>query len=168
MRYEELTGLVQARAQLPDRQSAERAIRATLETLAERIPGGLADHMAAQLPHEAGEPLRRVAAAHEGTPEERAYRRDHGERFGLTGFAGRIAWRTERTEEEALREAAAFFEVLDSAVGPELMEKLYGVLPNDIRGLLPEARAEQDARAERDTRTERDSRTERGSQAERG
>ncbi|CAM5410462.1 hypothetical protein SANTM175S_02412 [Streptomyces antimycoticus] len=26
---------------------------------------------------------------------------------------------------------------------PELMEKLYGVLPSDIRELLPEARAEQ-------------------------
>ncbi|GAA0969600.1 DUF2267 domain-containing protein [Streptomyces rhizosphaericus] len=146
MCYEEMTGLVQARAQLPDRQSAERAVRATLETLAERIPDGLADHVAAQLPQEAAEPLRRVAASHEGSPEERTYRRDHGERFDLTGFAGRIAWRTEHTEEEALREAAAFFEVLDSAVDPELMEKLYGVLPSDIRELLPEARAEQDAR----------------------
>ncbi|GAA1098471.1 MULTISPECIES: DUF2267 domain-containing protein [Streptomyces violaceusniger group] len=154
MRYEEMTGLVQARAQLPDRQSAERAVRATLETLAERIPDGLADHMAAQLPLEAAEPLRRVAASHEGSPEERTYRRDHGERFDLTGFAGRIAWRTEHTEEEALREAAAFFEVLDSAVDPELMEKLYGVLPNDIRELLPESRAEQNAPTERDSRSE--------------
>ncbi|MBI0298099.1 DUF2267 domain-containing protein [Streptomyces sp. PRKS01-29] len=146
MRYEEMTGLVQARAQLPDRQSAERVVRATLETLAERIPDGLANHMAAQLPQEAAEPLRRVAASHEGSPEERAYRRDHGERFDLTGFAGRIAWRSEHTEEEALREASAFFEVLDSAVDPELMEKLYGVLPSDIRELLPESRAEQNAR----------------------
>ncbi|WP_432253839.1 DUF2267 domain-containing protein [Streptomyces sp. HNM1019] len=154
MRFEELTGLVQARAQLPDRQSAERAVRATLETLAERIPDGLADHMAAQLPQEAAEPLRRVAASHEGSPEERAYRRDHGERFDLTGFAGRIAWRTEHTEDEALREAAAFFEVLDSAVDPELMEKLYGVLPNDIRELLPESRTEQSAPAEPDPRPE--------------
>ncbi|WP_413802764.1 DUF2267 domain-containing protein [Streptomyces iranensis] len=154
MRYEEMTGLVQTRAQLPDRQSAERAVRATLETLAERIPDGLAGHMAAQLPQEAAEPLRRVAASHESSPEERAYRRDHGERFDLTGFAGRIAWRTEHTEEEALREAAAFFEVLDSAVDPELMEKLYGVLPNDIRELLPESRAEQNPPPEPDSRTE--------------
>ncbi|EFL20998.1 conserved hypothetical protein [Streptomyces himastatinicus ATCC 53653] len=143
MRYEELTGQVQARAQLPDRQAAERTVRATLETLAERIPGGLADHLAAQLPAEAAEPIRRVTASHEGSPEQRAHHRDHGERFGLTGFAGRIAWRTESTEEEAIREASAFFEVLDSAVDPELMEKVYGVLPNDIRELLPEARAVQ-------------------------
>ncbi|MER7792249.1 DUF2267 domain-containing protein [Streptomyces sp. NPDC097640] len=141
MRYEELTGQVQALARLPDRRSAERAVRATLETLAERIPDGLADHMAAQLPAEAAEPMRRVAASHETSPEQRAHRRDHGERFDLTGFAGRIAWRAQTSEEEAIREASAFFEVLDSAVSPELMERLYTALPRDIRELLPEARA---------------------------
>ncbi|MDW6057618.1 DUF2267 domain-containing protein [Streptomyces sp. FXJ1.4098] len=88
MRYEELTSQVQALAQLPDRRSAERAVRATLETLAERIPDGLADHMAAQLPPEAAGSMRRVAASHEASPAQRAYRRDHGERFDLTGFAG--------------------------------------------------------------------------------
>jgi uncharacterized protein (DUF2267 family) len=144
MRYDELTGHVQARAQLPDRQSAERAVRATLETLAERVPDGLADHLAAQLPGEAAEALRRVAASHEGSPEQRTYRRKHGERFGLTGFAGRVAWRAGTTEEEAILESTALFEVLDSAVSPELMEKLYSVLPGDIRELLPKERAARD------------------------
>ncbi|MDT3398155.1 DUF2267 domain-containing protein [Streptomyces sp. B1866] len=141
MRYDVLTGQVQARARLPDRQSAERAVRATLETLAERVPDGVADHVAAQLPVEAGEALRRVTASHEGSPQARAYRREHGERFGLTGFAGRVAWRTGTSEEGALREAAAVFEVLDSAVSPELMRKVYAVLPDDIRELLPPGRA---------------------------
>ncbi|KUJ67724.1 hypothetical protein ACZ90_25670 [Streptomyces albus subsp. albus] len=141
MRYEELTGQVQARAQLPDRQSAERVVRATLETLAERVPDGLAGHLAAQLPTEAAEPMRRVAASHEGSADERAFRRAHGERFDLTGFAGRVAWRAGTTEDIALRDAAALFEVLDSAVSPELMERLYAALPRDIRQLLPEARA---------------------------
>ncbi|MFC0601520.1 DUF2267 domain-containing protein [Streptomyces palmae] len=141
MRYEELTGRIQARAQLSDRQSAERVTRATLETLAERVPDGLAGHLADQLPIEAAEPMRRVAASHEGSPEERAYRRAHGERFDLTGFAGRVAWRAGTTEDIALRDAAALFEVLDSAVSPELMERLYVALPRDIRQLLPEARA---------------------------
>ncbi|MFI0776570.1 DUF2267 domain-containing protein [Streptomyces sp. NPDC021212] len=148
MRYEELTGQVQERARLPDRQAAERTVRATLETLAERIPDGLADHLAAQLPTEAAEPIRRVIASHEGSPEQRAHHRDHGERFGLTGFAGRIAWRGEASEDEAIREASAFFEVLDSAVDPELMEKVYDALPADIRELLPEARAVQYGDAE--------------------
>nr|WP_215911090.1 DUF2267 domain-containing protein [Streptomyces coffeae] len=111
--------------------------------------------MAAQLPTEAAEPMRRVTASHRGSPEERAFRRDHGERFDLTGFAGRIAWRTEHTEEEALREASAFFEVLDAAVDPELMEKVYGVLPSDIRALLPEARADLDDRTDVEDRAAR-------------
>ncbi|WP_069816641.1 DUF2267 domain-containing protein [Streptomyces sp. TP-A0874] len=143
MHYGELTGQVQARAQLPDRQSAERSVRATLETLAERVPDGFADHMAAQLPHEAAECLYRVTASHAGSPGERARWRESGESFNLTGFAGRVAWRAGTTEEEAIRESAALFEVLDSAVSPELMDKLYGVLPKDIRMLLPEGRAEQ-------------------------
>jgi uncharacterized protein (DUF2267 family) len=143
MRYDELTGRVQARAQLPDRQAAERAVRGTLETLAERVPDGVADHLAAQLPAEAAESLRRITASHEGAPQVRAYRRGHGERFDLTGFAGRVAWRTGTSEEAALGETAAVFEVLDSAVAPELMEKLTRVLPQDITALLPEARAVQ-------------------------
>ncbi|MEU1804644.1 DUF2267 domain-containing protein [Streptomyces sp. NPDC019937] len=93
MRYDELTGQVQGRARRPDRQTTERTVRATLETLAERIPGGLADLLAAQLPVEAAEPIRRLTASHAGSPEQRAHHRDHGERFGLTGFVDRIAWR---------------------------------------------------------------------------
>ncbi|MFH8369449.1 DUF2267 domain-containing protein [Streptomyces sp. NPDC018031] len=141
MHYEELVRQVQARAALPDRQAAERAVRATLETLAERVPDGVADHLAAQLPPEVAEHLRRVAAAHEGSPEERAWRHEHGERFDLTGFAGRVAWRVGTTEDRAIGEAVAVFEVLDAAVSPELMDRLYTLLPQDIRALLPEARA---------------------------
>ncbi|MZE78405.1 DUF2267 domain-containing protein [Streptomyces xinghaiensis] len=141
MRYEELTGKVQASARLPDRQSAERALGATLETLAERVPDGLADHLAAQLPEGAAEAVRRITAAHEAAPRQREYSRDHGERFDITSFAGRIAWRSGHSEEEALREAAAVLEVLDAAVSPELMHKLTAVLPRDIGELLPETRA---------------------------
>lgn len=141
MRYEELTGKVQALAQLPDRQSAERTVRATLETLAERLPDGLANHLAAQLPEEAAEAVHRVTAAHEASPVQRAEAREHGERFDITAFAGRIAWRAGTSEEHALSEAAAFFEVLDAAVSPELMHKLTAALPRDIGELLPEARA---------------------------
>ncbi|MBH5338161.1 DUF2267 domain-containing protein [Streptomyces pactum] len=144
MHYDELVRQVRTRAELPDRQSAERVVRAALETLAERVPDGVAEHLAAQLPPEAAEHLRRVTASHQGSPEERAWRHEHGERFDLTGFAGRVAWRAGTTEETALARAAAVFEVLDAAVSPELMDRLYKVLPHDIRGLLPEARAYQD------------------------
>ncbi|WP_031508908.1 DUF2267 domain-containing protein [Streptomyces megasporus] len=144
MRYEEFTGQVQAQAALPDRQSAERAVRATLETLAERIPDGVADHLAAQLPGEAAESLRRVVAGDETSPHRRSDTRAHGEPFDLTTFAGRVAWRSRASEDTAVREATAVLEVLDAAVSPELMLKVGRVLPPDIRELLPSSRATED------------------------
>lgn len=141
MRYEEITGQVQARARLGSRQEAEAALRATLETLAERVPDGVAAHLAAQLPHEAAESLRRVIAEHEAAPHVRAEMRMRGERFDLPVFAGRVAWRAEISEEEAIEQAVAVLEVLDAAVAPELMLKLEDVLPPDIRDVLPSARA---------------------------
>lgn len=141
MRYEEFTGKVQARAELESRQAAEQAVRATLETIAERVPDGVADHLAAQLPHEAAESLRRVVVVHESSPHQRAECRVSGERFELPVFAGRVAWRDETSEEEALRRAVAVLEVLDAAVAPELMIKLEDVLPPGIRDVLPSGRA---------------------------
>ncbi|MFD1830674.1 MULTISPECIES: DUF2267 domain-containing protein [Streptomyces] len=143
MRYEELTGRIQSHADLPDRQAAERALRATLETLAERVPDGVADHLAAQLPGEAAESLRRVVSGHEASPRQREHARTRGEPFDLTTFAGRVAWRSRASEDVAVREAAAVLEVLDAAVSPELMTKVGHVLPPDIRELLPSARAEE-------------------------
>ena len=52
MRYDEFLGHVQHRARLGSRGEAERATRATLETLAERLVGGEAHDLASQLPAE--------------------------------------------------------------------------------------------------------------------
>jgi uncharacterized protein (DUF2267 family) len=141
MHHDEFIGQVRARGALPDRATAERAVRATLETLAERVPVGLAEHMAAQLPPEIARHLRGPVAAHGTSRDERS----RGERFGLTTFAGRIAWRAGTTEEAAMQEAGAVLDVLDASLSPELMDKLGRDLPHDIRALLPEARAEEPA-----------------------
>lgn len=137
MQYDELIGKVQAEAQLPDRGAAERTARAVLHTLAERMPDGLARHMAAQLPEELAESVREGAAEPAGTVPAGP---SVGERFGLTTFAGRVAWRADLSEEDAVRHAAAVLEVLDAAV-PEEMEKVAQTLPPDIRELLPSGRA---------------------------
>jgi uncharacterized protein (DUF2267 family) len=52
LRYDEFLGQVQHRAGLGSHAEAERATRATLETLAERLAGGEAHDLAAQLPPE--------------------------------------------------------------------------------------------------------------------
>ncbi|MFF8991442.1 DUF2267 domain-containing protein [Streptomyces sp. NPDC014983] len=146
MRHDEMIGKVQALAQLPDRGTAERAAHAVVTTLSERLPSGLARHVAAQLPPDMADAMRRAAdagavGAHgSGTS---------GERFGLTAFAGRIADRAGTDEDTAIREAAAVLEVLDAALAPELTERMAGALPADIRELLPVGRASEGREAGR-------------------
>ncbi|MFJ4800368.1 DUF2267 domain-containing protein [Streptomyces murinus] len=55
-----MIGKVQALAQLPDRGSAERAAHAVVTTLSERLPSGLARHVAAQLPPDMADAMRRT------------------------------------------------------------------------------------------------------------
>ena len=52
MKYDEFIGQVRHRARLGSHAEAERATRATLETLAERLAGGEAHDLASQLPRE--------------------------------------------------------------------------------------------------------------------
>jgi uncharacterized protein (DUF2267 family) len=52
MRYDEFIGQVRQRARLASREEAERATRATLETLAYRLQGNEVKQLAAQLPGE--------------------------------------------------------------------------------------------------------------------
>ena len=47
MKHDEFIGHVQHGARLASRGAAERATRAALETLRERVPDGLADNLAA-------------------------------------------------------------------------------------------------------------------------
>ncbi|MFE6286461.1 DUF2267 domain-containing protein [Streptomyces sp. NPDC057877] len=130
MQHDEMIGKVQALAQLPGRGPAERATEAVLTTLAERLPSGLAHHMAAQLP-----PGLAVSVLQATEPQ--------AERFDLTTLAGRVAARAGTNEDTAVREATAVFEVLDAALAPELMDHVAEALPSDIRELLPVARADE-------------------------
>ncbi|MFH8342307.1 DUF2267 domain-containing protein [Streptomyces sp. AM6-12] len=156
MRHDEMIGKVQALARLPDRGSVERATHAVVATLSERLPSGLARHVAAQLPPDMADAMRRAADAgtvsaqerEPGTPCVRGSGAA-GERFGLTAFAGRIADRAGTDEDTALRDAAAVLEVLDAALAPELTERMAGALPADIRELLPVERASGGAEEER-------------------
>ncbi|MFR9793164.1 DUF2267 domain-containing protein [Streptomyces sp. MB22_4] len=146
MRHDEMIGKVQALARLPDRGTAERAAHAVVTTLSERLPSGLARHVAAQLPPDMADAMRQAAdaAAVSGAPDTGAHGSGaSGERFGLTAFAGRIADRAGTDEDTAIREAAAVLEVLDAALAPELTERMAGALPADIRELLPVERASE-------------------------
>ncbi len=58
-----------------------------------------------------------MAGPEEPTPDGHG-RPAAGERFGLTAFAGRVAWRAGIDEDEALRRSAVVLNVLDAFVSP--------------------------------------------------
>jgi uncharacterized protein (DUF2267 family) len=127
MQHDEFIGQVQHRAHLSGRGDAERATRATLETLAERIPEGLADNLAAQLPHEIGENIRRTEV-YGGAGS--------GERFDRRDFIERVAARSGADEPQAAFLARAVLEVTDEAAQGAIMSKVYDSLSPDIRQLV--------------------------------
>lgn len=126
MHHDELIGQVQARAKLPSRGEAERAVRSTLETLGERLPEGLTDNLAAQLPQEIGEHLRRTELLGGlGT----------GERFSRDEFVNRVAERSGAERPQAAYQARVIFEVMDEATTGGLMDRVRDALPDDVREL---------------------------------
>lgn len=127
MQHDEFIGQVQDRARLSSRGDAERATRATLETLGERIPEGVADHLAAQLPHEIGEHLRRTEV-YGGVAT--------GERFGRQEFIDRVAERAGTGPQQAAFLARAVTEVVDEATQGGVMAKVSHSLPEDVRVLV--------------------------------
>ncbi|MDN0196532.1 DUF2267 domain-containing protein [Streptomyces sp. S.PNR 29] len=137
MRYHDVIRTVQEQSHSAGRGEADQSVRAVLRTLAERLPEGLAGHLAAQLPHELAESVQSAhdSGAGQGQP------RTTGERFGLTAFAGRVAWRAGISEDVALQRSAVVLNVLDAFVSPEQMTKIASALPADIRELLPTTRA---------------------------
>lgn len=79
MNHDEFVGQVQHRAHLPSRGDAELIIRATLETLGERLQSESAEHVAAQLPPELGRHLKNRPFEHLSLRDfnERVAKREH-------------------------------------------------------------------------------------------
>jgi uncharacterized protein (DUF2267 family) len=107
------------------REEAERAIQATLHTLAERLTGGEARHVAADLPPRAAEWLRDGKRA---------------QRFGLAEFLHRVAEREGVTEETAMEHAKAVFAALGEALDEKELHDMITELPKDFGELVAAAR----------------------------
>jgi uncharacterized protein (DUF2267 family) len=107
------------------REEAERAIEATLGTLAERITGGEARDIASFLPKE----IRRFLT---DTPEE-------AERFGLGEFYRRVAEREGVDRRTAAAHARAVFVALGVAVAPGELRDMAAQLPVEFEPLLQAA-----------------------------
>lgn len=105
MKYEQFIKQVQSVAQLSHRQEAERATRATLETLKERIVGDEAKDLASQLPAELHECLH----GREG---------ENGQFFSLQEFYQRVSEKEGIDPSDAATHVQAVFAVLQKAVTP--------------------------------------------------
>jgi len=113
---------VQRQARLSSRDEAERACQATLETLGEWVPEGLADSIAAQLPPGIGDQLR-----------ESGGQAPAGDQFNGADFVPRVAGRAGVSNDQAAHLARAVMDSLTAATEGGLMAKVTATLPADLR-----------------------------------
>jgi uncharacterized protein (DUF2267 family) len=107
------------------RAKAERATRATLETLAERLSAGEARDLAAELPPEIAPWIATTSDA---------------EGFDVDEFARRVAAREEVDVATAERHVRAVFDALGRAVSADEVEDMVAQLSRDFEPLVHEAR----------------------------
>jgi uncharacterized protein (DUF2267 family) len=118
MNFDEFTGTVQHRLELPGTGETVRAVRATLMPLGQRIPEGNAEDLAASLPMEVRWYLTGAV-------------REHGQRFDWSEFVSRVA-ETEGTDRS---DAAYHAQVVVDLVASSVPESDF----QQLRDQLPEA-----------------------------
>jgi len=123
MKLNEFTTTVQTVADIDSKEQAEKAIRAALETLSERIIGNEASELAAQLPEEIGQCLR----GREG---------QMGERFSLNEFYQRVSQREGVDAPTAAIHARAVFATINSAVTSGEYDDMKSNLPEEYKELF--------------------------------
>jgi uncharacterized protein (DUF2267 family) len=123
MRHDEFIGQVQHHARLSSRGDAERATRAMLETLAERLAGNEPFDLAAQLPREIGHYLQ-----HHGAGK--------GEHLSLDEFFKRVSIREGVDLPDAVFHARAVAAVLVDAVSHGEMRDVFAQLPEEYNRLF--------------------------------
>ncbi|CEJ42813.1 DUF2267 domain-containing protein [Umezakia ovalisporum] len=126
MEYKEFITHVQSVAQSNSREEAERATRATLETLTERIPREETNEIAAELPQELGQYLQ----GREGEPSES---------FNLQEFISRVSQRENIEPTTTAIHVRAVFAVLQNAIKPEKFAKFHDYFPHDYEELFTTA-----------------------------
>ncbi|BAZ53587.1 hypothetical protein NIES4103_62670 [Nostoc sp. NIES-4103] len=124
MEYEEFITHVQSLAQSNSREEAERATRATLETIKERIAGDEANKIAAELPQQLSEYLQ----GREG---------DTGESFKLQEFIARTSQKEHIEPTTTAIHVRAVFAVLQNAIKPETFASFQAHFSHDYEELFP-------------------------------
>lgn len=116
MKFDDFIWKVQNKAKLASTDEALAAVRATLETLAERTAGDEAENLAAQLPEEIGRYLRGKHIV---------------QRFSLADFFDRVTKKEGVDKPVAVHHARAVIDVLQEAVSAGEIEDLRSQLPDE-------------------------------------
>ena len=125
MKQDKFIKQVQNRAQINSPDDAELAIRATLETLAERLAGQEANNTAAQLPKGLAAYLQ-----HDGAGK--------GDRLSLDEFFQRVSQRENAELPQAKQHARVVIEVLSEAISPGEIKDIRVQLPPEFDPLFKE------------------------------
>jgi len=125
MRFEDFIERVARRSGLA-RDEAVRATQAVLEALGERISKGQVDDLAARLPAELEQPLKRGTARSKGAARP----------LSLDEFVRAIANREGSTPEQAQGHAGSVFATLREAVGEKEFADTVAQLPKDYAPVL--------------------------------
>ncbi|BAY93075.1 MULTISPECIES: DUF2267 domain-containing protein [unclassified Tolypothrix] len=123
MQYEEFITHVQSLALSDSRVEAERATRATLETIKERIPADEVQALAEQLPGE----IRKYLETSQGQP---------GQSFNLQEFINRTSQKENIEPTTTAIHVRAVFAVLQNAVVPEKFASFHGYFSHDYEELF--------------------------------
>ncbi|MDD7920554.1 DUF2267 domain-containing protein [Actinomycetospora callitridis] len=123
MQEHEFVSAVKESLDLPDNRSAERAVKATLTVLGQRLEGGEAKDLASQLPGSLADAL----------PNEGG-----GERFDVDTFYQRIAEQEGEgvTVAQARQHARAIAKGLETALTDGEWNNFTSQLPNDFQDFL--------------------------------
>jgi uncharacterized protein (DUF2267 family) len=124
MDYEEIIEVIRRASGGMGAEAAEHAAQATLETLAERLPRGEAQHILQELPAEL---------------KPWIYTETDAEAFDVDEFLSRVADREDTDIETALVHARAVFFALGDALSSEAVAHLTANLPLTFGPLIAEA-----------------------------
>lgn len=128
MKYDDFTGQIQNRLELPDTGRAVRATRAVLETLGERLQAGEATDLAGPLPMEIDYYLESA---------------DHGQRFDYDEFLDRVADRANVDASDANYHAQVVVGLVSELVARSEIEQVRAQLPDDFDPLFELVDAEE-------------------------
>jgi uncharacterized protein (DUF2267 family) len=121
MRYDQFVQKVQEYAGLENKEEAVKVIKATLETMSERMPRTHREHLAAQLPGE----MKDLLPKHQ-----------HMKYLLLEEFYRRIADRADISFHHAVKYAEAVARVIREAVAPGELEDILSVFPDEYNELF--------------------------------